>query len=62
MAKYDSLRKPEKKRAIREHHNAHPELSYAEIGELFHVDAAWVWRICNDGSKKGKQEGANENS
>ncbi len=52
MAKYDSLRKPEKKRLIREYHTAHPELSYAEVGDIFGIDAAWVWRICNDAQVK----------
>ncbi len=48
MAKYDALRKPEKKRLIREYHEAHPELSYREVGDMFGVDAAWAWRICNE--------------
>jgi hypothetical protein len=48
MAKYDSLRKPEKKRLIREYRAAHPELSYKEVGDMFGVDAAWAWRICKE--------------
>ena len=56
MAKYDSLRKPEKKRLIREYHAAHPELSYKEVGDMFGVDAAWAWRICN-GDKHGVKHG-----
>ncbi len=55
MAKYDSLRKPEKKRLIKEYHEAHPDLSYADVGKVFNIDAAWVWRICND--KKGTSDG-----
>jgi len=51
MAKYDSLRKPEKKRLIREYRAAHPELSYKEVGDMFGVDAAWAWRICKEGDK-----------
>ena len=57
MAKYDSLRKPEKKRLVREYHIAHPELSYAEIGKVFSIDAAWAWRICNNDKKKEQSDG-----
>ena len=52
MARYDSMRKLERNRAVREYRAAHPELSYAEIGKVFQIDQARVWRLCHNGKKK----------
>lgn len=45
MAKYDSLRKLERNRLLREYRDAHPELSLKEIGKVFNISESRVWRI-----------------
>jgi len=51
MAKYDSLRKLERNRMLREYAGAHPELSLKEIGRMFRISESRVWRILHDKSK-----------
>ncbi len=43
--KYDSLRKLERNKQIRDAVKAHPELSLAEIGGWFNISASRVSRI-----------------
>ncbi len=45
-AKYDSLRKTERNRTIREYRLTHTELSYRNLGHIFNLDATRIWRIC----------------
>ena len=45
MAKYDSLRKIERNRMLREYAESHPELSLKEIGRVFNISESRVWRI-----------------
>jgi len=40
-----------KREAICECVKNNPELSYAEIGKVFSIDTAWVWRICKERGK-----------
>jgi len=37
MARYDSLRKLERNKALREYKDAHPEASWEEVGKVFGV-------------------------
>lgn len=52
MAKYDSLRKLERNRLLREYTEAHPELSLKEIGKVFNISESRVWRILYGNKKK----------
>ena len=45
MAKYDSLRKIERNRMLREYAESHPELSLKEVGRVFNISESRVWRI-----------------
>ena len=47
MARYDSLRKLERNKALREFKESHPDLSYKEIGVVFGVSEARAWVIIN---------------
>jgi len=47
MARYDSLRKLERNKALREFKISHPDLSYKEIGAVFGVSEARTWVIIN---------------
>ena len=51
MAKYDSLRKIERNRMLREYAGSHPELSLKEIGRVFNISESRVWRILKGGKK-----------
>ena len=51
MAKYDSLRKIERNRMLREYAESHPELSLKEIGQVFNISESRVWRILEGGKK-----------
>jgi len=51
MAKYDSLRKIERNRMLREYAGSHPELSLKEIGRVFNISESRVWRILIKGKK-----------
>lgn len=53
MAKYDSLRKLERNRLLREFKEAHPELSLREIGEVFNISESRVWRILYNNKGRG---------
>lgn len=52
MAKYDSMRKLERNKMLREYAKAHPELSGKEIGRAFNISESRVWRIIHKGEKK----------
>ena len=56
MAKYDSMRKLGRNRALREYAKTHPELSQREIGKIFDISESRVCRILNGNQKwkKGK--------
>ena len=59
MAKYDSMRKLERNKALREFALAHPELSGKEIGTIFNISESRVWRIrfgAQGGSKRREGE------
>jgi DNA-directed RNA polymerase specialized sigma subunit len=45
MPKYDSLRKIERNKTLKEYKRKHPDLSYKEIGEVFNICASRVCRI-----------------
>ncbi|HUV46166.1 MAG TPA: sigma factor-like helix-turn-helix DNA-binding protein [Dehalococcoidia bacterium] len=45
MAKYDSMRKLERNKMLREYTLAHPELSLKEIGKAFGISTSRVSRI-----------------
>jgi len=45
MAKYDSLRKTNRNKALLEYRKTHPEASLAEIGEVFGISAQRVWEL-----------------
>lgn len=45
MAKWDSVTKVERNRALVEYHNNHPELSLKEIGKVYEISAVRVWAI-----------------
>lgn len=57
MARYDSLRKIVRNKALKEYAKDHPELSYRELGKIFSIDGSRVWRILNGNSKKGDTNG-----
>jgi len=52
MARYDSLRKLERNKALREFKHTHPDLSYKEIGAVFGVSEARAWVIINKNKKR----------
>ena len=45
MAKYDSLRKIERNKALKIYAKANQHLSLKEIGQVFDISAARVWQI-----------------
>jgi len=45
MAKYDTMRKIERNKVLREYAKSHPELSLKEIGQAFNISASRVYRI-----------------
>ena len=47
MAKYDSMRKLDRNKMLREYAKTHPELSLKEVGKAFNISASRVWRIIN---------------
>jgi len=52
MARYDTMRKLERNRALVEYRNQHPEMSWAEIGAQFEVTCQRAWEICKNETKK----------
>jgi len=52
MAKYDSLRKLERNRLIKEYREANPDLSLKEISKVFGIHESRVWRILNNSKKE----------
>ena len=52
MARYDSLRKLERNKALREYKGSHPKLSYKEIGAVFGVSESRAWVIVNKKRKR----------
>jgi Mor family transcriptional regulator len=49
MAKYDSLRKLDRNKNIRLFAEAHPEMSYKEIGKFYGISESRAWRIIKGG-------------
>jgi len=47
--KYDSVRKTERNRLLREYHQQHPELSLKEIGVIFGISKQRVHQIVKGG-------------
>lgn len=47
MARYDSLRKLERNKALQEYAKNNPDLSYKEVGQAFSVSESRAWRIIN---------------
>ena len=56
MAKYDTLRKLDRNRMMREFAELHPELSGKEIGIRFNISASRVWRILHGNKKVGGKD------
>lgn len=54
MAKYDTMRKLERNKMLREYANAHPELSLKEVGRIFNISESRVWRILHSNKDKGE--------
>ncbi len=54
MARYDSLRKLERNKLLRDYRDNHPELSLKEIGKVFRISQPRVWFILFGGNKKVK--------
>jgi len=52
MAKYDSMRKLERNKMLREFAEAHPELSNKEIGRSFDISESRVWRVLHGNKNK----------
>jgi DNA-directed RNA polymerase specialized sigma subunit len=52
MARYDGLRKIERNEALRKYAKAHPDLSLKEIGQVFNISGARVWRIIHGNQPK----------
>ena len=59
MAKYDTMRKLERNKMLREYAKSHPELSLKEVGQIFNISESRVWRILH--SNKGEGEDAKLN-
>ena len=51
MAKYDSLRKLNRNKALIEYRRSHPEASLAEIAEVFGISTQRVWEILKNEEK-----------
>lgn len=47
MARYDSLRKLERNKALKEYAENNPDLSMKEIGKVFGISESRVWRLLN---------------
>lgn len=57
MAKYDSLRKIKRNKALVDYRMNHPEASLLEIGEVFGISAQRVWEILKiEGQKEQAAE------
>ena len=56
MPKYDSLRKLERNKALKEYALNHPEFSFKELGFPFNISGPRVWVIL-----KGKELKKDEN-
>ncbi len=52
MARYDSLRKLERNKALQEFKSSHPDLSYKEVGAVFGVSESRAWMIVNKKRKR----------
>ena len=51
MARYDSLRKLERNKALKKYTKDNPDLSMKEIGLVFGISESRVWRILNGRSR-----------
>ncbi len=51
MAKYDSMRKLDRNKMLRDYAKTHPELSLKEVGKAFGISASRVWRIIHKDKK-----------
>ncbi|KKL04652.1 hypothetical protein LCGC14_2613930 [marine sediment metagenome] len=47
MARYDSLRKLSRNKALKEYAQKNPDMSMKEIGHVFGISESRVWRILN---------------
>lgn len=47
MARYDSLRKLERNKALKEYAKNNPDLAMREVGQVFGISESRVWRILN---------------
>lgn len=54
MAKYDTLRKLDRNKMLREYAKSHQELSLNEIGQRFNISASRVWRILHCNKEEGE--------
>ena len=54
MAKYDSMRKLERDKMLREYVETHPNLSQKVLGRAFNISASRVSRILNGEVKKSE--------
>lgn len=52
MARWDTKRKLERNRTLKEYAKEHPELSSREIAEVFGICRSRVWRIINGNYKQ----------
>lgn len=52
MARYDSLRKIKRNRALVDYRKNYPEASLLEIGEVFGISAQRVWEILKNEEQK----------
>ena len=59
MAKYDSLRKLDRNKRLKLFAEAHPEISYKEIGEMYGISESRAWRIIKE-TKGGGNENNNQ--
>jgi len=61
MAKYDTLRKKERNERIRRFHEANPDLSYREIGEIFQppLTPQRIGQIIKAGKRDGSKPVSN---
>ena len=55
MARYDTLRKLERNKALKEYAFSNPALSLREIGQVFGISESRVWRIIHNNQKKLKE-------
>jgi DNA-directed RNA polymerase sigma subunit (sigma70/sigma32) len=56
MARWDSLRKLERNRQLKEYASQHRDLSLREIGTIFNISEPRVWRILHGNLKAKRKE------